>query len=131
MNDCLMNTRIGQMLSRARAKVANERGDTIVETLVALTIAGLSLLILAMAISTAATLATRSADKLDDEYALESALADAVPNTDCRGTASLTLSNGTAVPLGDAGTEIDVTYCLPQGQSKQIPVISYIAEDGD
>ena len=118
---------IKKKIELAKARIEEERGDTIVEVLVALTIGCLSLTLLAMAISTTSSLARESKTQLEDMYALEGALAEAVPTDDCRGQVEITLSNGTSVKLADE--DFELSYCLPDdGQISQKPVVAYVIE---
>ena len=114
-----------------RSKLSNERGDTIVEVLVALTIGALALTILAMAISVTSSLAGRSQKAMEDEYALETSMAMAQETAGCSGNASISLSDGTEVSLLGEGEHVDLSYCIPEGQSSGTPVVSYRTDGGE
>ena len=119
-----------KIINKLFSKKSGQRGDSLVETLVALTIAALSLTLLAMAISATSAMAKKSEDKLVNVYELENALAAAQPSEDCQGDMTITLSNGTELTLLEDGNG-DVVYCVPESQSGTVPVISYTWEGGD
>lgn len=76
------------MLEKLRKKLNSRSGETITETLVALLISALALVMLAAAISSAASVITRSREKLDAYY-LEN---EKVINRVANGTNDITIT---------------------------------------
>ena len=72
-----MSSWLPKVVVGLRAKVQNDSGETIAETLVSILISALALLLLATAIGTSANIVKSSRDKMDAMYAEESQLVSA------------------------------------------------------
>ena len=98
------------LLGGARGK----RGESLTEVLVAVTIGGLALIILAMAISTASHMATQSRNAMNDYYAANNEAITSDAASVGTGTVTLTQESGGSgsalVPLVSSGESLDVTY---------------------
>lgn len=87
--------------NRFRKKLRSQRGDSLSETLVALLVGCLALVMLAGAITTSASLVTRSREKMQEYYAANNAIvsggsAEGVTS----GTVTVTISGGVSQNLG-------------------------------
>ena len=78
-------------------KVRNTRGETISETLVALLIASLALVMLAGAITAANSIVRKSRDKLDDYYTANEVMVTMPANTITSTSTSTSNSNSTGI----------------------------------
>ena len=77
-----MSSWLPKVVVGLRAKVQNDSGETIAETLVSILISALALLLLATAIGTSANIVKSSRDKMDAMYAEESQLVSASVDVD-------------------------------------------------
>ncbi len=112
------------MIIRKMVKKLNSRsGESITETLVALLISALALVMLAGAITAAGRVVTSSKDKLDDYYLENEKVVEV--NTD-----AVTLTDG--VKITDAsGTVTEHSYSIKYYKNAEFtrnPVISYLTE---
>ena len=115
------------MIKKLAARLNNQRGDTIVEVLVALTVGALALTLLAMAISATSGMAMSGEERMNQLYSMEETLANETPTSECAGTVSILYTNGDSAYLSEENP--DVSYCLPSvGQVTSIPVVSYKVE---
>ena len=108
------------MKPTAIKKLHSQAGETIAETLIALLISALALVMLAGAISTAARLIDRSEDVMEKYYEGINGLGN--PN---QSSISMTLKeSGTTVYLPDGDSPITVSYSINDAFSSK-PVIAY------
>lgn len=102
------------MKNRASKKLTSQAGESIGETLVALLISALALVMLAGAVSAGMRIVTNSKEKMDTYYKVNNAIV-------ARATTAPTV-NGTAVPDFSGSLTVTVDKLLPTGT---IPPTSY------
>lgn len=97
-----------RVIGAAKAKLASSRGETLVEVLASVLVAGLSILMLGMAISVSMNLVSQNKDVASGYYASTDALASGTATAEGKsgsGTVNV-VANGS----GFAGGTVDVTY---------------------
>ena len=82
-------------LSKTHRRIASERGETIVETLISVLVSSLALLMLATAIGTSVNIVLRSRDHMERFYQAENAMIE----SSIGGTSSSTVSYTTDVAI--------------------------------
>ena len=102
------------MKNRASKKLTSQAGESIGETLVALLISALALVMLAGAVSAGMRIVTNSKEKMDTYYKVNNAIV-------ARATTAPTV-NGTAVPDFSGSLTVTVDKLLPTGT---IPPATY------
>ena len=113
------------MKKQLQKKLRGKAGETLTETLVALLIASLALVMLAGAISSASGVVTKSRDKLGAYYAANEASNGLVKRESGGNPGSITLSDpGSANP----GKQYDITY-YENEEFSNTPVIAYKKSD--
>lgn len=123
MRKCL-NSRIAALLGGARGS-RGSRGESLVEVLVAITIGGLALLMLAVAIAVSARIGLSNRANMQDYYEANNAAVagGALP----AGTGSMSLSDGTeSFSLTADGTALDVEY-RKITESESSAVVLYVS----
>ena len=120
--------RIKTILRSARKKLGSRAGESIAETLVALLISAVAILMLASMITTSSDLIHRSTKAFDDYYAANNVLTDRAADAKT-GTTSVSLqSSGSAVALVGNTTDdasISVDYYSNASAPSSKPVIAY------
>jgi len=115
------------MMKKLRGKLRGRRGESIAETLVALLISSLALLMLAGAITSANRVVSRSRVAMENYYATDQAMATPGGSTEWLSSGSTTLTlSGT----GLGGESLSGTYSVTYSENDtfgSIPVISYPA----
>lgn len=106
-------------------KLSNERGETIIEVLVALTIAGLAMVMLAMAISVGFNILNKTETARNDYYESSAELVDVLAGSG-GSDASVSVSCDTL----DINDSIPVVAGVAQS-SNQAPAIAYRAKSSD
>ena len=104
-------------------KLRSRAGETLTETLVALLISSLALLMLAGAVTAATRVITRSKDKMAEYYAADAALAERASS---KGSLTLSLTDTSDEPLNLS--DIQVQYYVNASFPTR-PVVAY-AETG-
>ena len=90
-------------LKKKLAGRSGQAGETLVEVLVAMTVAGLSMIMLAMAIAVSSNIVTQSAEAADDYYATSANMATLSSGT---ATGNITVAMNGETP----GTSVSVKY---------------------
>lgn len=97
---------IRALLAGARGK----RGESLTEVLVAVTIGGLALIILAMAISVSSHMAMNSRTVMEKYYDANNAAVAGSADSLGTGTVALKQADGSSVPLVSSSQTVGVTY---------------------
>ena len=109
----------------------NRRGETLVETLVALLIASISMAMLAGMVNSSVRITQMSVKDFEQYYENSSMLAEKDESEETAGTGTVQLTgsgtSGSQYYLGDAGAE--VTY-FTNGNAKRTKVYSYVLSAG-
>ena len=109
----------------------NRRGETLVETLVALLIASISMAMLAGMVNSSVRITQMSVKDFEQYYEDSSMLAEKDESEETAGTGTVQLTgsgtSGSQYYLGDAGAE--VTY-FTNGNAKRTKVYSYVLSAG-
>ena len=118
-------------LAKVRGK-RGKRGESLTEVLVAVTIGGLALIMLAMAISTASHMAMQSRAFMNDYYEANNAAVASDAESIGAGTVALASSSGSesgSVALVSSGEELNVSY-YENSEAGASGVVLYGASDG-
>ena len=111
------------------ACIRDRRGETIAEVLVAMTIAGLALLMLAMVIATSSSIITKSRDNMADYYKTANQIAayqaGGTVTEVTGGSVHITSTGGTAVKLSPAQTTTDIAIDAYVSDDEENPVVAY------
>ena len=108
-------------MNRLSNKLNSRTGETIAETLVALLISALALIMLAGAISTTSRVVTESENKMQEYYTANNSLAEPSGNN---GTLTIADSEGKNVILFGTTSSIDIAYSKNDAFSGH-PVVAY------
>lgn len=104
------------MKNRVIKKLTSQAGESIGETLVALLISALALVMLAGAVSAGMRVVTSSKEKMDGYYKVNNAVV-------ARETSAPTINGTAASGFGQGSLSVSITNFLPTGQS--IPAAAY------
>jgi len=103
------------MINMLKRKLISQAGESIGETLIALLISALALMMLAGAVSTGMRIVTNSKNKMDDYYVVNNAIV-------ARDTTPPTI-DGTAVADFSGEFSVEISNLLPSGAT--IPKVDY------
>lgn len=118
------------MMERIKRKLSSQAGESIGETLIALLISALALVMLAGAVSTAMRIVTNSKEKIDVYYKVNNALvareatAPTINGTTVEGYSTDVLN--VSIPgLLPTGKTVPTTYYWKNESLSAVPVIAY------
>ena len=124
----MMKEKITQRSSRAAficscRVTRNKNGETLIETLAAVLVSSLAMLVLATMILTSSKMTDNSSKQLDKYYAANNTLG-AGGDTETKGTVSLKDEDGDPLAFGPEDVTVAVD-CYENAEAGKVPVLSY------